>query len=67
MAQSFIAVATVSATLGSSFVPFSMVAFSDLKTAFGSRSCITRVLKTLAPKISLAGVALKFSAFVFGS
>ena len=44
--------ATASATAGSSGAAFSMVAMTDLKTDFGSRFCITVLLKTFSPKIS---------------
>jgi hypothetical protein len=51
-AQSFIAAATASATAGSSFAPFSIVATTDLKTDFGNRTCISALVKTFDPKIA---------------
>jgi hypothetical protein len=51
-AQSFIAAATASAMIGSSFAPRSMVAMTDLKTDFGSRFCISALVKTLRPNTS---------------
>ncbi len=41
MAQSRIAEATASATVGSSGAPLSMVAMTDVKTFFGSRAFIS--------------------------
>src|SRR6478752_799150 len=44
--------ATASATAGSRGAAFSIVAITDLKTDFGSRFCMTDLLKTFEPKIS---------------
>ena len=44
--------ATASATTGSSFAPRSIVAITDLYTDFGSRFCITALLKTFSPNTS---------------
>ena len=52
IAQSFMAAATTSATAGSSGLECSIVAISDLNTGFGSRFCITVLVKTFGPKIS---------------
>src|SRR6202008_4689637 len=46
------ATATASATAGSSLAPFSMVAVTDLYTHWGSRACISALVKTLEPKTS---------------
>ena len=53
MAQSFIALATASATVGSSGTPCLIVFWSALKTGLGSRAFCTSSLKTLTPNRSL--------------
>ena len=52
IAQSFMAAATTSATVGSSGLECSIVAITDLKTGLGSRFCMTDLVKTFWPKIS---------------
>src|SRR5205085_2590873 len=52
MAQSFIAAATTSATIGSRAEPWSIVRQRLLKTFLGRRWRMTRREKTSAPKIS---------------
>ena len=63
MAQSFMVAATTSATAGSSGLACSMVAINDLKAGFGSRLCMTALVKTFFPKMSPgASAAVKIPA-----
>ena len=46
MAQSFMAAATTSATVGSKGLECSIVAMTDLNTGLGNRACMTDLEKT---------------------